>query len=156
MNPAPGKVGGSTDVTLPARLRQISGIDHRLRIGRGQNVVNPMTARTIRDYFRSELRSQSVVAGLVTADTFARYAKLLRECNPFMTLSAALGAYRDRRRPGILLKRHFDIVNAVAIGADRRARNAPSNRLAVDARREFVRFSFVALPTGPGNVDFED
>src|SRR6185437_4805100 len=155
MNPALGEIGGGPDVALPASLLKISSIDHRLWIGGRQDVVHSVAAGAIRRYFRSELRSQSVVAGLVTTYAFAGNAKLLRQGHALVTLGAAFGSNCGRRDSAGLFKRDLDVVNAMAIGAYRCARNTSRHGLTMYARGKFLRFALMALTAGSWNVDFE-
>src|SRR5205807_4701260 len=124
--------------------------------GRWQNVVHTVTACAIGNDFRSELRSQSVIAVAITADASTRHAEFLRQRHAFMTLRAAIGP--DARRNRILgsIKRHQDVVYAVAVGTDGRTTHAASQSLPVNTLHEFVGFGSMALAARVRNVDFRD
>src|SRR4030095_16903340 len=90
MDLAHREVFTGADMTLTAGLLQIRRADHRALIGRRQNVMHAVTARTIRHDFRSELRSQSVITVLVAADAAAGHAELFGQRHAFMTLRATV------------------------------------------------------------------
>src|ERR1041385_3382545 len=115
-----------------------------------------MTARAVRHDFRSELRSQSVIAVAITADAPARHTELLRPRHALMTFRAAIGS--DARRDRVLrsIKRHQDVVYAVTVGADGRATDAASQSLPVDTLHELVGFGAMTLAARVRNIDFRN
>ena len=107
--------------------------------------MHTVTACAIGNDFRSELRSQSVIAVAITADASTRHAEFLRQRHAFMTLGTAFGRHCRRCHCRIAFERHSDVVDAVTVRAHGRARNSPSDRLTVNALHEFVGFGAVTL-----------
>ena len=116
---APRKIRTSADMTLPARLRQIVCADHRLGIGRGQDVVNAVTARTIRNYLRPHSRRKAMLTIAITTDTFTCDSEFSRQRHTFMALGATLCSYRGRGGRRCALDGRLDVVNAVAVSTYR-------------------------------------
>ena len=69
-----------------------------------------------------------------------------------MTLGAAFRSHRQGNACRLLIERHVDVVNAMAVSADRRARHAAHHCLAVDALNELSRFGLMALSAGCRNI----
>lgn len=156
MDLARGEVRACAHMTLPTRLRQIRRMDHRLRIRRGQDVVNAVATRAICYYTRSHSRCQAVIAVLVTTHAFAGDAKLLRESYAFMAVCASLSGNGTRHSCGCPFDRRDDVVNPVTISANRRARHTTQHRLPVNALHELRGLSLVTLAASRWYVDFGD
>ena len=154
MDLAVGKVSARANVTLPASLRQIAGVNHGLGIGRRQNVVDPVATGAVCDHLCSQLRSQTVIAVFVTADTSTRNPEFLSQQHAFVTFRARVGRYRSRRNRRGLIEWQLDVVNPVTIRTYGRARNPPRHGLSVNALSELISFGPVALAAGSRNVDF--
>src|SRR5437588_13075152 len=118
--------------------------------------MHTVTTCAIGNDFRSELRSQSVIAVAITADASTRHAEFLRQRHAFRTLRAAIGP--DARRNRVLgsIKRHQDVVYAVAVGTDGRTTHAASRSLPVNTLHELVGFSATALGGRRVHVDLAD
>lgn len=97
-----------------------------------------------------------MIAVFVARDASTRNAELLRKRHAFMTLRTAIGPHGCRRLLRIAIERHDDVVNAVTVGADRCARDAANDRLAVHALDELVGFAAVAFAARVRDVDFRD
>ena len=116
---APREIRTSADMTLPARLRQIVGADHRPGIGRWQDVVNAVTARTIRNYLRPHSRREAMITIAITTHTSTRDSEFLRKRHAFMTPRATLCSDRGRGSRRCTLDGRLDVVNAMAVSTYR-------------------------------------
>ena len=75
---AEGKALARAHVALAAGNRQIAGIDCRARVGRGENVVHPVAARTIGNRLVPGLGSKPMKGSVEADDAIARQTKALR------------------------------------------------------------------------------
>ena len=116
--------------------------------------MDAVTTRAVGHDFRSHFRRQAVIAVFVTADAIAGDTKLLCQGYSLVALCTTVRRYCRRRRRGARIVRHGDVVNAVAIGANRRARDAADDGLAVNTLKELGRFGLMTLATGRGDIDF--
>lgn len=150
------EVRAGADVTLATGLLEVVRVNHRTRIGRWQDIVHAVTTGAVSHNLRAKLRSEAVIAVFVTSDPSAGDTELLRQRYAFMTFRAAFG--RNGRCCEILfaVKWLRDVVYAVAIRADGRARNTAGDCLAVDTLHEFVRFGAVTLAAHVRDVHFRD
>ena len=73
-----------------------------------------------------------------------------------MAFRTTVSSNRRGCRRGRVIERHRDVVDAVTVGADGRARDSARNGLTVHALRELVRFSAMTLAAGVGDVHFRD
>src|SRR5215472_7749019 len=115
-----------------------------------------MTTGTVGYYFLAQLRSQTVIAVFVTADPITGHAELLCQSHALMTLGTTISPDRGRNGLRRSLERPQDVMNAVTVRADRRARHAANDRLPVNALHELARFGRMALAAGVGNIDASD
>lgn len=113
--------------------------------------MDPVAARAVGRHAGTEPAGQAVVALLITAHATGRQAELLGQPDPLVAMRARESA-EDLARVGA----GFDAVNTVTVGAARRLRVPPGDRLAVDALSEFGRDPPVTLAAGLGEVEFED
>jgi len=155
VNPARCEISARSDMTLPARVRQICSADHRLRIRGGKYVVNAMTARTVRHHFRAELRRKTVIAVAITTHALTRDSEFFRERYAFVTTRTSLSSDRRYSR-AVCSNRWIDIVNPMTIGADRRARHATHHCLPVNTLYELRALALVTLAARRRNVAFGD
>ena len=119
VDPAHREVHPRPDMALPARLRQIGWADHRFRIGGGQDVVNAMTARAVRDYLRTHARCQAMVAFAITTDTLTRDSEFPRERHTFVAPCAGVCSHCCQSVATRLFDRRSDAVDAVTVSTNR-------------------------------------
>ena len=88
VHPAYGESLARPGMALPASARQVFGIDRRLRVAGGQNIVPPVAACAIRNGVGAALRGQAVIARQVRAGAAAFHAELSRQTNAFVATRA--------------------------------------------------------------------
>ncbi len=141
----PGKTDGCLGVTLPAGLHDVRGRQTRLRIGGRQDVVIPVTIVTgghLGCHVRISQCHRLAVVGLTIVGEPV-----------FMTSAAPLIAHQFLEIPPL---GRLDLVRRVAITADRGARVARGEQLAVDAALVHLFHTDMTLPARLGDVGMID
>ena len=78
MHTAEREALAGTQVALAAGNRKITGMDGRARVGRGENVVHSVAARTIGNRLVSRLGCKAMEGSVEADDAIARQTKALR------------------------------------------------------------------------------
>jgi len=113
-----------------------------------------MTAGAVGHHLRPQSRRKTVVTIFVTTDALARDSKFLSQSYALMTPRTSIsGNCRGSSSP--LYRRH-NVVDAMAISADRGSRYTTGNGLPMNALHELRTLVLVTLAAGGGNVDLCD
>ena len=95
-----------------------------------------------------------MITVFVTAHASARDSEFLSQSYAFMTLGARVGRYCCRSGRRLLIERHGDVVNAVAVCTNGGARYSTGHGLSVNTLNELTGLCPVTLSAGSRNVDF--
>ena len=151
-----GELLGNALVALAAGSVEVGGVDGGARIAGRQDVVNAVATGAVGDDDRTALRSEAVVAVVISGDAVADDAELLGEAHALMTAGAGVAREVLAGDRGVGIAGRLDGVDAVAIGADGGERVAARDGLAVNALGEDGLHAGVALAAGAGDVELVD
>ena len=132
-------------VAFAASRRQVPRIDRGARIGRGQDIVDPVATRAVGHGFVAFFGRQPVEGSVEAHHAVLGKAEAPRQPHVSVAIPAGLPDVAGVHRRSCVAGRQ-DGVLAVTVGTDGRLRNALGQRLTVHALAELLGYLAVAHP----------